>query len=173
MMQEVGEAKSVETWFVFSVDCSQGMHMMPHGQVRETAVKIGLLRHFCYCRNDCSLLIQEQLNELWYLSSLEYQDWDRAWCGDLILFHTYMYDMWYSSIYMIHICVIHMCVVYICSYTHCVIHICGYTSVYISYTYTVYVCICPCGMSVFIYKAIIQAVKYKIFDGRRKVDIHL
>lgn len=28
-------------------------------------------------------------------------------------------------------------------------------------------------MSVFICKAIIQAVKYKIFDGRRKVDIHL
>ena len=28
-------------------------------------------------------------------------------------------------------------------------------------------------MSVFICKAIIQAVKYKILDGRRKVDIHL
>ena len=173
MKQEVGEAKSVETWFVFSVDCSQGMHMMPHGQVRETAVKIGLLRHFCYYRNDCSLLTQEQLNELWYMSSLEYQEWDRAWCGNVILFHTYMYDLCDIAAYTWYIYVGDTCVWYTYAVYTCVIYICGYTSMYMQYTYTVYVRICPCGMSVFICKAIIQAAKYKIFDGRRKVDIHL
>ena len=135
MKQEVGEAKSVETWFVFSVDCSQGMHMMPHGQVRETAVKIGLLRHFCYYRNDCSLLTQEQLNELWYMSSLEYQEWDRAWCGNVILFHTYMYDIYDIAAYTWYIYVGDTCV----WYTYAVIHMCDIHTWLHFYVYVIYI----------------------------------
>ena len=73
------------------------------------------------------------------------------------------------NIYMIHICVI-----YLCSYTQvCDIHMWLHFCVCIIYIHIICMHMSLCGMSVFICKAIIQAVKYKIFDGRRKVDIHL